>query len=280
VSGWPVTEVTGEPGENRQVSTIFLATSSEYAAGEPGAEHLTAALTERGIESSWQRWDDPAVDWSAADLVAARATWDYQERLPAFLEWAGSVPRLLNGAATFAWNVDKSYLVGLGALVPVVPTTVVDLASAVVKPSVGAGGVGVTVLEGGPFLVQPLVDSIRTEGESSVYVLGGRAVSQFDKLPAAGEIRVHEEYGGRTVRAELDPARAARAEAAVRAAGAPAYGRVDFLRWQGEWVVSELELVEPGLYLEVDPVNAAAFAELVVEVLAGRVPTIAGPRAF
>jgi hypothetical protein len=270
--------MTGEPRENRQVSTILLATSASYADGEPGGSHLLDALAERGLDASWQRWDDPAVDWSAADLVVARSTWDYDERLPEFLAWARSVPRLLNGAATFEWNADKTYLVGLGAVVPTVPTTV--LPAVVLKPLVGAGGRGVAVLEDGPYLVQPLVDSVRTDGESSVYVLGGRAVSQFDKLPAAGEIRVHEEYGGRTVSSPLDPARAALAEAAVRAAGAPPYGRVDLLCWRGEWVVSELELVEPGLYLEVDPVNAAPFADLVVEVLAGRVPTFAGARAF
>jgi hypothetical protein len=270
--------MTGGPSENRQVSTIFLATSTEYAGGEPGGDHLTAALTARGIDASWQLWDDPSVDWSAADLVAVRSTWDYHDCVPEYLAWARAVPRLLNGAATFAWNVDKSYLVGLGAVVPTVPTTL--LPAVVLKPQVGAGGRGVAVLEDGPYLVQPLVDSVRTDGESSVYVLGGRAVSQFDKLPAHGEIRVHEEYGGRTVHAPLDPARAALAEAALRAAGGPAYGRVDFLRWQGEWVVSELELVEPGLYLEVDPVNAAPFADLVVDVLAGRVPVAAGERSF
>jgi hypothetical protein len=147
-----------------------------------------------------------------------------------------------------------------------------------VKPTVGASGLGVQVVEG-PFLVQPLVASVRTIGESSVYVLAGRAVSQFDKRPApGGEIRVHEEYGGSTVRVEPDPARVALAEAAVRAAGAPPYARVDVVHHDGRWVVGELELIEPGLYLDVDPVNAEPFADLLVAVLSGVVPVTAGER--
>ena len=39
-----------------------------------------------------------------------RATWDYTERLPEFLDWARAVPQLLNSADVVAWNVDKRYL--------------------------------------------------------------------------------------------------------------------------------------------------------------------------
>jgi hypothetical protein len=45
------------------------------------------------------------------------------------------------------------------------------------------------------------------------------------------------------------------------------YLRVDLLRWDGDWVVSELELIEPGLYLDVSPANAEPFADLLVERL-------------
>ena len=36
---------------------------------------------------------------------------------------------------------------------------------------------------------------------------------------------------------------------------------------QERWVVSELELIEPGLYLDVAPGNADPFAEMVVRRL-------------
>ena len=272
---------------------ILLATSRDLPDGEPGGELVTAALTARGVESAWVVWDDPTVDWSTAELVAVRSTWDYHLRTAEFLSWAREVEartRLLNGAVVFAWNADKGYLVDLD--LPHVPTARLDDPSGlaeltaawgrcVVKPRVGASGIGVVVVDGpddaaelagGPWVVQPLVESVRTVGESSVYVFGGRATSQVDKLPGAEEIRVHEEYGGSSVPAPLDPGRAALGERAVAWVGerfgrAPAYARIDVMRWQDAWVVSELELIEPGLYLDVDPTIAERFADAVVELL-------------
>ena len=153
----------------------------------------------------------------------------------------------------------------------------------VVKPTVGAGGRGVVVLDGssdeepefgsGPWVVQPLVESVRTEGETSVFVLGGEAVSLAQKVPAVGEIRVHESYGGTTVAAPLSDEAADLARRAVAAAENLLgerldYARVDQMRLaDGTLAVSELEVTEPGLYLEVIPDNAAAFADMVLDRL-------------
>jgi glutathione synthase/RimK-type ligase-like ATP-grasp enzyme len=124
-------------------------------------------------------------------------------------------------------------------------------------------------LTSGPWIVQPVVDSVRTEGETSVYVFGGEAVSQLRKTPPAADIRVQEEHGGTTAAVALDPDAVALAERTVAVAGTllgrtPAYARVDLLRWQGDLAVSELELIEPGLYLDLAPQNAEAFAEHVL----------------
>jgi len=293
------------------VTTVLLATFDLMPDGEPGGAALPRALGRHGIDARWVRWDDPLVDWSAADLVAVRSTWDYHRRLESFLSWARgveAVTRVLNGADVFAWNADKAYLLELaggpdGAPVPTVPTvpTVTlddsDLAGGlaralerwgrvVVKPRTGAGGVGVVVaesltdprLEGlvaGPWIVQPLVESVRSAGESSVYVFDGAPAAQVDKLPAGDEIRVHEFYGGRSRPVPVDRELGALAVEAVRAAarlprlrGADlAYARVDLMQWEGRWVVSELELIEPGLYLDVEPANAERFAAVVADRL-------------
>lgn len=291
--------------------TVLLATWSGMPAGEEwaGTNHLLPALAERGIDARWVVWDDPAVDWSEG-LVAVRSTWDYEERLAEFLTWAGTLPWMLNSAAVFTWNTDKTYLPELvTAGVPVVPTvvatsrhelsaavsTVLDHGTgAVLKPTVGAGGRGVVVLEAatdlswltdpdpgsdlapGPWVVQPLVESVRTEGETSVFVLGGEVVSQARKVPASGEIRVHEEYGGCTVAVPVTEEAAALARRTVQAANALLgeeldYARVDSMRLaDGSLAVSELEVTEPGLYLEVLPHNAGAFADLVLDRLSRR----------
>jgi glutathione synthase/RimK-type ligase-like ATP-grasp enzyme len=279
---------------------VLLATFCLCPDGEPGGAALTDALAARGVDATWAAWDDASVDWADADLVAVRATWDYHRRLAPFLAWAravGESSTLLNGADTFGWNHDKSYLLELGALVPVVPSEPApddDLLGAlsraldrwgtvVVKPRIGASGVGLVVadrtddprlagLTTGPWLAQPVVESVRTRGETSVIVVGGRAVTQVDKLPATGEVRVHEEYGGRSVAVPVEDAAGALARRAVTAAedllGHPLdYARVDLMELDGELVVSELELIEPGLYLDLAPEAAAPFADLVVSRL-------------
>lgn len=280
------------------MSSVLLATFALMPGGEPGGELLVSALADRGADAQWASWDDPDVDWASADVVAVRSTWDYSRRLPDFLAWARKVDgatRLLNGAEVFAWNADKSYLMDLVEDVPVVPTALLDddalltglrdaLAQwpmVVVKPRTGAGGVGVVVAESeadprlggltaGPWLVQPLMESVRTHGETSVFVLGGESVSQVDKIVAGDEVRVHERYGGSSRRVALEPGAGELAEGAVRAAAARcaaelSYARVDLMRDGGGWLVSEVELIEPGLYLDVEPANADRFADVIAK---------------
>jgi glutathione synthase/RimK-type ligase-like ATP-grasp enzyme len=280
---------------------VLLTTCAHMPDGEEwaGTNLLLPALAERGLDARWVVWDDASVDWSDG-LVAVRSTWDYEKRRDEFLAWARTVPWMLNSAAVFAWNTDKSYLPRLAASgVPVVPTVVVEarselvdavrqFPSAVVKPTVGAGGRGVVVVEQthepfdldgsglgqGPWAVQPMVESVRTEGETSVFVLDGRVVSQAQKVPAAGEFRVHEQYGGTTVAVPVTEEAADLARRTVEAASSLLgetldYARVDQMRLpDGSLAVSELEATEPGLYLEILPGNATAFVDLVLARLA------------
>jgi glutathione synthase/RimK-type ligase-like ATP-grasp enzyme len=267
------------------VTQVLLATDVEHRDGEAGHEVLDAALARRGLTSRWAVWDDPFVDWAEAELVCVRSTWDYESRLADFLGWAGSLgPRLLHGVDVFRWNTDKSYLLEIAPLVPTVPTVLADSAvdlraavtrfgTSVVKPRVGAGGRGLEVLDDvarlpadpGPWVVQPLLESVREEGEVSVFVIGGHPVSQVDKVASRDDIRVHEEYGGRSSVGVLAPEAALLAVDAVAATseilGAEiVYARVDMLRSEGRLLVSEVEVTEPGLYLDLVPANAEAFA--------------------
>ncbi|QYJ05633.1 ATP-grasp domain-containing protein [Nocardioides panacisoli] len=269
--------------------TVLLATCERLPDGEPGAAALEAALADRGIASRWVRWDDPAVDWTAADLVAVRSTWDYAERVEEFLAWSARVgSQVVHGPTVFGWNTHKGYLAELGAAgVPIVPTEVAtttaevrDLVaregSWVVKPAVGAGGRGVVLVDdprgvdrvggAGPWVVQPFVPSVAEAGEASVFVIDGAPVAQVAKRPASGEIRVHETYGGTSTPVALTEAATTPALDACatvsRLLGVDlVYARVDLLWWRDAWVVSEVELTEPGLYLDVMPENAGPFAD-------------------
>lgn len=284
--------------------TVLLATLDLKPEGEPGGHLLVEALAALGVRAEWAAWSDPGVDWAAADLVAIRSTWDYHRRLPEFLAWVRRVEletRLLGRADVVAWNADKAYLVELAEHVPVVPTLLAGAATlsgvlaralarwgeVVLKPRTGAGGAGVVVasrpddprlsaLTGDAWLLQPLVASVRTTGERSLFVLDGRVVSQVDKVAAGeqDEVRVHPRYGGTMVAVDPDPVAAALAgrtlDVVVDLHGGPLpYGRVDLLDVDGTLCVSEVELIEPGLYLDLVPDNTTAFAATVVRALEG-----------
>ena len=233
------------------VSDVLLVTCAALPEGEVGGDLLVRELAARDLGARWVAWDDETVDWSAAPAVAVRSTWDYEARRAEFLAWARGVgPALLNGADAFAWNTDKSYLLDLAAAgLPVVPSRVARtlgevtaaaaaLGRSVAKPTVGAGGRGVVVLDGpgrlphgdGPWLVQPLVESVRTEGETSVFVLAGRAVAQVRKRPGGDEVRVHEEYGGRSDAEPLAPEHARLATETVGVAERLLGARLDYAR--------------------------------------------------
>ncbi|MDT0203731.1 hypothetical protein [Nocardioides sp. AE5] len=283
------------------MADVLLVTCAGLPDGEPRGDLLVDAFAARGTTARWVAWDDAEVDWAGAGAVCLRSTWDYDARYDEFLAWARRIEaagaHLLNGAGLFAWNTDKAYLPELAAAgVPVVPTIVVDgeeelppaiaeFFTAVVKPRTAAGGRGVVVfdmadggpgdldesqLSPGPWVVQPLVESIHDEGEWSVFVLGGEVVSASRKVPAAGDIRVHEEYGGSMVAATPSAEHREVAERAVRAAQRLCgvelpYARVDQMRLaDGTWAVSELEVTEPSLYLDVLPDNAGRFADTVL----------------
>ena len=223
---------------------VLLATCRELSSGEPGHEALDEALLARGIDASWAVWDDIDVDWSAADLVAARST------LLALTE------------------ADVRASLGRGA-------------AGVVKPTVGANGVGVAAVEdngwvpetAGPWLVQPFVESISTEGEISAFVIDGQVVAQVVKTPAVGEFLVHEERGGTAHASSLTDEVRSIAHQAYAATERLldfrlTYARVDLLRHQGTLVVTEVEITEPGLYLDVMPEIAQPFADAVARLLA------------
>ena len=95
------------------MTTVLFATAEGIWAEDVDAALLTDACTAAGLDARPAVWDDPAVDWAAADLVLVRSTWDYVQRLDEFLAWAdqvAAVTRLANSPAVLRWNTDKRYL--------------------------------------------------------------------------------------------------------------------------------------------------------------------------
>ncbi|MEU5860707.1 hypothetical protein ABZ815_06025 [Nonomuraea sp. NPDC047529] len=242
-----------------------------------------------GIEARAERWDDPEADWSAYDAVVVRSVWDYIDRREEFLAWARrveSVTRLLNPAAVLESNTDKTYLRDLG--VPTVPThwsadDLPDWPEYVVKPAISAGARDTTrttdrgkaaelatalQAAGRQPMVQPYLDMVESEGETSLLYFNGRLSHAVRRHPmlAAGATFDHN------ARAELRtpaPDQVDLAEKVLAAIPhALLYARIDLVRLSdGTPVVIELELTEPYLFLRYAPDAAANLARALVELV-------------
>ncbi len=104
---------------------ILLATATDAWDLDDDAQPLLAALDKAHILGTPAVWSDESVDWSAADAVVIRSTWDYATRRPEFLSWVERVAAgttLLNSADMILWNTNKRYLGELAEHLPVVDT--------------------------------------------------------------------------------------------------------------------------------------------------------------
>ena len=99
-------------------------------------------------------------------------------------------------------------------------------------------------------MVQAFLPEVAIEGEWSLIFLGGKYSHAVLKLPAAGDFRVQWEFGGSATSAEpsLCVLEAANRIIAMLAE-TPRYARVDGIIHDGEFVLMEIELIEPVLFL-------------------------------
>jgi glutathione synthase/RimK-type ligase-like ATP-grasp enzyme len=99
----------------------------------------------------------------------------------------------------------------------------------------------------------------------SVVCTGGQPTHAVHKLPAAGEFRIHDHWGGTAELVEPRPDELAVARSALGTLRTPAvYARVDLL-YDGERLrVVEVELVEPYLWFEMAPHAADTLADELV----------------
>ena len=258
---------------------------------------LVAALRDAGIEGVPLVWNDSSVAWAAYDLVVVRTTWDYPNKIDAFLAWidqVAAVRTLWNPAPLIRWNADKTYLRELESRgVPIVPTRwfrrgeSADLRrlleqegweEAVVKPVVSAGARRTrlvrpdTVEEGAAFLaeqltqrammLQPYVAEVSSVGELSLLYFNGTFSHAVRKIPASGDFRVQTEHGGRVLSVIPTAAEMAAGQRVLDAMPAETlYARVDLLpSGDGTFRLLELEVLEPSMFLTWDPAAPARFA--------------------
>ncbi len=234
-------------------------------------------------------WRQTAVPWSSFDLVIIRTTWDYQNDLQAYLavlEAINHCTHLENSLSLVRWNMHKRYLrdlqqqgigivptvwgqnLGYGSLQALFAEHKVE--DVVIKPVVGANADDTfrlartadkaafaqveAVFGSKAFMAQPFMPSIVKEGEFSLSFFAGEFSHAILKSPRSDDFRVQEEHGGQIQAIDAEALLVYRARTAVKAIEpTPLYARVDMVRTEsGDFVVMELELIEPSLYLRMD----------------------------
>ena len=265
---------------------VALVTDVGHPALSRDDQLLLPELSALGLEGIPVPWDTPGIDWAGFAAVVVRSTWDYHTRYAEFLAWLthleGLAARVFNPVATLRWNSDKSYLRQLDAVgIPVVPTEWVaqghgeplstlarrrEWDDLVVKPTV-SGGAFETWRVTAPMseeddarlavacreremMVQPFQSAIAAQGEYSLVFFGGAFSHAVQKRPAAGDFRVQEDVGGSSTAIDVEGGLVAQAARALAAAPTPClYARVDGCLAGNQFVLMELELLEPSLFL-------------------------------
>jgi hypothetical protein len=204
-----------------------------------------------------------------------------------------------NPLSIVRWNMQKTYLRDLAAKdVPVVPTIWRDglrpgelgalfeatqSAEAVIKPVMSGNAQGAWRLDrasvkahtteieayysGRALKMQPFEPAIDGEGELSLLYFIGEFSHGILKVPKPGDFRVLEEHGCEIRSISPEPALLAAGKAAIDAIGRRLlYARADLVRHGDEFRVMELELVEPALYLRMDPGAPDRFADAMVSL--------------
>ena len=284
---------------------VALVTSEDYPNLYEDDLLLVRALDELGIGSRPAVWSDAGVDWLSFDALVIRTPWDYFIRLREFRAWLdariASGVRMCNSSDVLAWNFDKRYLQDLAvAGVSVIPTIVVSrgdrpdiVARArergwndiVVKPTISGGGYRThrfrrddagryrddiaKILEDRDLLIQPFLPEIMSAGELSLLFFDGVFSHAVCKRPKEGDYRVQFQYGGTTESAEVRDEWIADARSCLLAAPSlPSYARVDGVICDGRFVLMELEVFEPLMFLAQHPEAPARFAKAIQRALA------------
>lgn len=275
---------------------LLITTCRTYPEPPVSLYGLVRALGRHGIRTRFGIWQDRP----AADFILPLCAWDYASEPQEFADWLGMVlkagGRFANTPGQMRWNMHKRYLCSLAERgADVIPTVVVrpdaqavretmrknGWHEAVLKPAIGqSGGYVVRIRADGdlpdlqPYaqgvVVQPFIESVRHAGEVSLVFFNGRFSHAVHRKPASGEWRANSAYGATAYPAKapayiLDTAYRLLADLPET----PVYARVDGTPVQGRFLLNELELIEPALYLDIAENADRRFAEILAGLYTG-----------
>ena len=267
-------------------------------------ELLKSAFEAQGLKVDITYWDNPTYEWQETKSVLFRTIWDYFERFDEFWEWLEQVKtktRLINSYELIKWNIDKHYLKDMSSWgIETVPTYFADKGcnmklheiakrnqwkDLVIKPAISASAFKTykilaneiqaneklfnSLVQERNMLVQPYFETITQLGEASLMVFDGKFTHAILKKAQPGDFRVQDDFGGTVhnyipTKAEINFAEKVFETCKTK----PVYGRVDIV-WDNDknFYLSELEILEPELWIRNYPKCAERIAEAVDKIL-------------
>ncbi|MEM8567950.1 MAG: hypothetical protein AAGF85_15920 [Bacteroidota bacterium] len=259
---------------------LGLVTCAEYPQLPKNEEFLLSRLAKSGVQTLPVVWSKKQ-NWSKFDALVIRSVWDYHKRPEEFTEWLLEIKTqnvaVFNSVDLIIKNMDKRYLLELkNKKIPIVPTEVLQRntpveidrkmslnhwESVVVKPTISATAFQTHLIRNKAhlqelqlqsdltYLIQPYIPQIQ-KGEYSLIFFNGKFSHSVLKKPKPNEFKVQSDFGGSFERIRVADDIIAQARMAIRTLDeTPLYARVDGLVINGKFILMELELIEPELFL-------------------------------
>lgn len=276
---------------------IGIVTCSDYPHLTEPEKPLIALLANHGMEVVPLVWNDTSIDWKNFDCLLLRSIWDYHLNIEFFFEWLRMLEKIqvptLNPLSIVNWNRHKFYLEELEEQgVKIIPSIFVKKTNnfslkelitkgwdkIVVKPAVSANAFltesfsinEISQIEAKykpiakerDLLVQCFMSEIQTDGEVSLIFFDKKYSHAVLKKAADGDFRVQADHGGTILPFNPDPSVIATAQCILSYIKENLlYARVDGVIRDGEFILMELELIEPELFFHHSQGAAERFVE-------------------
>lgn len=248
---------------------------------------LVNFLSQQGLNLEKVIWNDKTINWKDYDLAILKSPWDYFNFIDDFYRWLDQLKlakvKLLNPIDIVKRNADKHYLndialAGLNVTPSVFLTKGNEISlnnyfsefnttQFILKPCVSGGAKNTfkinasnvlevdaklsELIKTEDFIVQPFLNEIAENGEWSVVFFGGKFSHALLKKAKTGDFRVQPMFGG-TVHPQqpTDDLIIAAKQYVDQFAKDCLYARVDGTFVDDKFILMELELIEPFLFLD------------------------------
>jgi len=285
----------------KKIAFVTSSIKPDFAGNDVAVVDL---LKSAGAEVQPLPWDVDTSKWNSFDLVVIRSCWNYHLHPEKFIQWIDEMEKqnvkMFNSLKIARWNLHKGYLKDLESKGVSLPETIwlnkgseANLSSimnernwekGVVKPAISATAFNTFLvskeeaaqqqqkfehlLADADMLVQKFMTEVQEQGEWSLIFFDKKFSHAVIKQPAEKDFRVQQDFGGRATHTKPPAFALAQAEKILNLIGEPLlYARVDGVISENKFLLMELELIEPMLFLEKENGSAKTFAHVMMDFI-------------